>query len=79
MGFTFVEWDGPNEPPEGFENFVYEQRCENEFDESGNPLDEPCNGKVWSTGGHPYYNGSYQCYTIYLFCENCGHYEVECV
>lgn len=46
---------------------LYEERC------------EECGGKVWSTGGHGYYNGSYQCYTMYLECENCGDYEVECV
>lgn len=42
------------------------------------PCDE-CGGKVVSTGGHHYYNGSYDCYTMYLDCENCGPYEVECV
>ena len=44
----------------------------------GEPCEE-CGGKVVSTGGHGYYNGSYQCYTMYLRCENCGDYEVECV
>lgn len=38
-----------------------------------------CGGKVISTGGHGYYNGSYQCYTMYLHCDRCGDYEVECV
>ena len=44
--------------------------------------EEPCDycgGKVWATGGNSYYNGSYQCYTLYLECENCGPYDVECV
>lgn len=40
---------------------------------------EECGGKVVATGGHGYYNGSYQCYTLYLRCENCGDFEVECV
>ena len=38
-----------------------------------------CGGRVVATGGHSYYNGSYNCYTLYLNCENCGPYEVECV
>lgn len=65
-----------NAPPEGFDEAeLYEERCGNEVGES----DQICGGKVWSTGGHGYYNGSYQCYTMYLHCENCGDYEVECV
>lgn len=40
---------------------------------------EECGGKQFVTGGNGYYNGSYQCYTLYLECENCGPYEVECV
>lgn len=42
------------------------------------PCDE-CGGKVRATGGRGYYNGHYDCYTLYLECENCGPYEVECV
>lgn len=38
------------------------------------PCDE-CGGRVVATGGHHHYNG----YTLYLDCENCGPYEVECV
>lgn len=58
---------------------LYEERCENEV-----PVDDEhdagiCNGRVVSTGGHGYYNGHYDCYTLYLECENCGPYEVECV
>lgn len=42
------------------------------------PCDK-CGGKVIATGGQHYYNGHYDCYTLYLTCENCGPYEVECV
>lgn len=38
-----------------------------------------CGGKVIATGGRHHYNGHYDCYTLYLKCENCGPYEVECV
>lgn len=58
------------EPPEVepyHDSDVYEEGC------------EECGGRIWSTGGNGYYNGSYQCYTMYLECENCGPYEVECV
>jgi len=72
--------EGWNDPPTDFHTAeLYEQRCENDVDEDGNVMEEVCNGRVVSTGGHGYYNGSYQCYTMYLECENCGHYEVECV
>lgn len=40
---------------------------------------EECGGKVVATGGQHHYNGHYDCYTLYLNCENCGPYEVECV
>lgn len=53
--------------PESEPDDLYEEPCEN------------CGGKVTATGGHHYYNGSYNCYTLYLDCENCGPYEVECV
>ena len=69
--------DESDEPVYTFEE--YEQTCENEYDADGNPMDEVCGGRVISTGGQGYYNGSYQCYTMYLRCENCGDYEVECV
>lgn len=58
---------------------LYEERCQNDLDEFGNIMDEVCNGRVVSTGGRGYYNGHYDCYTLYLTCENCGPYEVECV
>jgi len=47
----------------------YPERCE--FDD--------CGGRLWVQGGNGYYNGSYDCYTLYLICENCGPYDVECV
>lgn len=57
-----------NIPPTDFDDAeLYEERC------------EECGGKVVATGGNGYYNGNYQCYTLYLECENCGPYEVECV
>lgn len=40
---------------------------------------EECGGEQFVTGGRHHYNGSYNCYTLYLRCENCGPYEVECV
>lgn len=46
---------------------IYEEPCDR------------CGGKVVATGGNGYYNGSYQCYTLFLRCENCGDYEVEFV
>jgi hypothetical protein len=65
------------EPPEGWEANKSDPR-NNDADLYEEPCDY-CGGKVWSTGGSGYYNGSYQCYTLYLECENCGPYEVECV
>lgn len=53
--------------PDDIDKELYEERC------------EECGGKIWVTGGQGYYNGSYDCYTLYLECENCGPYEVECV
>lgn len=76
----FVPYD-PNEnvPPTDFDTAeLYEERCENDVDEFGNAM-EPCGGRLVATGGNGYYNGSYQCYTLHLECENCGPYEVECV
>lgn len=58
---------------------LYEDRCENIYDEHGNTLDEPCGGRVVSTGGQSHYSNGYDCYTLYLECETCGPYEVECV
>jgi hypothetical protein len=49
-----------------------------EEDEYEEPCEE-CGGKQFVTGGHSYYNGSYDCYTLFLECVNCGPYEVECV
>ena len=66
----YEEWEAERlaAMPEGItEDDLYEERC------------EECGGKVWVIGGHGYYNGSYDCYTLYLECENCGPYEVECV
>lgn len=40
---------------------------------------EECGGTQWDIGGRSHYNGRYQCYTLYLECENCGVYDVECV
>ena len=62
---SFIEVDPPEDWYESNED--YEEPC------------EECGGKVVSTGGQSYYNGSYQCYTMYLDCENCGPHEVECV
>jgi hypothetical protein len=52
---------------EPLEQDQYEEDCED------------CGGKQFVTGGYHYYNGSYDCYTMYLLCVNCGPYEVECV
>lgn len=52
------------------------------YDKHDESYYEPCDycgGKVVATGGEHYYNGSYNCYILYLRCENCGDYEVECV
>lgn len=70
------ELDTQNTPDD-----FYEEGCENVWDADGNPFPdgEVCGGKVVSTGGQGYYNGSYQCYTMYLRCDRCGDYEVECV
>lgn len=64
------------EPPEGWDADKSDPR--NETLDYEEPCDE-CGGRVIATGGHGYYNGHYQCYTLYLECENCGPYEVECV
>lgn len=69
-----------NEPPTDFDTAeLYEERCENQWDENGNEVEDACGGRLVATGGNGYYNGSYQCYTLYLECEKCGPYEVECV
>jgi hypothetical protein len=65
-----IEWasepyEPPSEPVEDEE--LYEEPC------------MECGGKVVATGGQHWYNGTYDCYTLYLNCENCGPYEVECV
>lgn len=49
------------------------------YEEEGEPCEYCDGGKVVATGGNHWYNGSYNCYTLYLNCENCGDYEVECV
>ena len=68
------------EPPIDFDEAeLYEERCENRWDENGNELEEECGGRLVATGGNSYYNGSYSCYTLHLECERCGPYEVECV
>lgn len=53
--------------PEPLEENQYEDDC------------EECGGKQYVIGGHGYYNGSYNCYTLTLRCVNCGPYDVECV
>lgn len=60
---------------------LYEEGCENLWDEKGRPFPggEVCGGRVVSTGGHHHYSNGYDCYTLYLRCEKCGDYEVECV
>ena len=40
---------------------------------------EECGGVLVTLNGNSYYNGSYNCYTQYVCCENCGHYDWECV
>ena len=49
-----------------------------EEDEYPEPCEE-CGGRQFVVGGQGHYNGSYQCYTLTLNCENCGPYDVECV
>jgi hypothetical protein len=56
----------------------FDPRYEEWRAEGGEPCDE-CGGRVKATGGQHHYNGHYDCYTLYLECENCGPYEVECV
>lgn len=65
-----IEWASePYEPPSTpvEDEELYEVLC------------MECGGKVVATGGQHWYNGIYNCYTLYLNCENCGPYEVECV
>ena len=68
---------GTDFPADGREPEDYEEPCGNLVVRDGE--EGHCGGKVVSTGGHHYYNGHYDCYTLYLDCENCGPYEVECV
>lgn len=63
------------DPSEANNKDYIEPLEENQYEENC----EECGGKQFVTGGNGYYNGSYQCYTLYLKCENCGPYEVECV
>ena len=80
MNFELRESQEFDEPPTDFDTAeLYEERCENEYDAQGNRMDEVCGGRVVATGGSSYYNGHYSCYTLYLKCEFCGDYEVECV
>jgi len=70
--FELVEdWEYPSEPDPS----QYRELEENQYEDDC----EECGGKQFVTGGNGHYNGSYQCYTLYLTCENCGPYEVECV
>ena len=62
---------------EGLEE--YPEPCELDYDDNGRHTGIECGGRLWVQGGHGYYNGHYDCYTLYLICENCGPYEVECV
>lgn len=59
--------DNDEQWPPSLEENEYPERC------------DECGGRQWVTGGNGYYNGRYDCYTLYLECENCGPYEVECV
>lgn len=70
-----------DESEEPLTTFEYEEGCENVWDENGNPYPngEVCGGKVVSTGGHHHYTNGFDCYTMYLHCDKCGDYEVECV
>lgn len=58
-------WD--EYPIEADEEWNYPEPC------------DMCGGRQKDIGGQHWYNGSYQCYTLYLECENCGEYDVECV
>lgn len=85
------ELPGPDWQPTsdaGLDDEDYEERCDHlypypEYDEFDREPDDDgyvvCGGKLVVTGGHGYYNGYYQCYTMYLLCDRCGPYEVECV
>lgn len=68
------------EPPTDFDTAeLYEERCDNQYDEQGNLMEEACGGRLVATGGRHHYSNGFNCYTLYLECENCGPYEVECV
>lgn len=69
------------EPPVDFDTAdLYEELCGNEqFYADGTKMDEACPGRVVSTGGQHHYSNGFDCYTMYLECEFCGPYEVECV
>lgn len=73
------EYLEPEYKGESERHVFYPYPCENEVPVDDEHEDGICNGAVWDIGGHSYYNGSYQCYTLYLECENCGPYDVECV
>lgn len=78
--FELAENQDYGEPPTDFDTAeLYEERCENEVFEDGVIRDEACGGRLVAIGGHGYYNGSYDCYTLTLECEFCGPYDVECV
>lgn len=68
------------EPPTDF-NFtdMYEERCENEVPVTDENEAGICNGRLHSTGGQHHYSNGFDCYTLFLTCEHCGPYEVECV
>lgn len=71
MKFELLPPDWEPEPTQE----QYRELEENQYEDDC----EECGGKQFVIGGHGYYNGSYQCYTLELECENCGPYDVECV
>ncbi len=64
------------EPCEEYVPIPEDDEFDREPDEDGMGY---CGGNVVSTGGQSHYNGHYDCYTLYLLCDRCGPYEVECV
>lgn len=86
-----VSWPVTNSEPvytgKSERHVLYPDPCENLVKIPEADPDDPeiengmgrCGGTVWDIGGHSYYNGQYQCYTLYLECEHCGTYDVECV
>lgn len=69
---NFEEYDSEEY---GTDNQDYRELEENQYEDDC----EECGGKQFVIDGYGYYNGSYQCYTLTLKCENCGPYDVECV